>query len=161
MMYLASALNTRDKTLIPNIVSFFTRSGIYHSEIVFSDNQTFTVTPDHIGYIKRDYTWYEWTLTPLPMISGEEEYKVREMANAILKTNPQYDFLGALFGYFVHKFEDKNKWYCSEACKYLLEKYIPTLKEYDWIGPDDLLKEVSKEIQKNYPHVHHGYSCYY
>lgn len=157
MMYLASALNTRDKSLIPNIVSFFTRSGIYHSELVFSDNQSFSVTPKYIGYLERHHNWYEWTLTPLPMISGEAEYKIRDEVNAILATKPKYDYLGALFGFFAHNLQDKNRWYCSELCRHVLKDYIPGLRKYKWLGPDDLLKEVSLYIEKNYPSLHHGY----
>lgn len=144
MMYLATAVNEDDKELAPKLVSFFTHSKPYHSELVFSDGTAVVVSPSFMGWKQREYDYYKWMLLPLVMINEEQEQEIREVANKLLGDDPKYDYLGACCGWIRNWMQDPNKWYCSELCRALLRPYIPLILDDDkWITPDRLLRILS------------------
>lgn len=152
MMYLAVAVNARDTNIIPDIVSFLTRSGAYHCELVFSDDNACVVTPKYIGYMRRTYEWYKWQMLPLPMINAVAEADIRTRCNEIFSRNPTYDWLGVILGALFRNLQTTRKWYCSELCKVLLNPYIPGVKKHEgWITPDRLCRIVSDELANKYP----------
>ena len=71
MMYLATAVN--DSSLVSSLISIFTRSRSYHSELVFSDGYAFAISGKRIEMVKRNYDWYKWHLVPLSMIESHDE----------------------------------------------------------------------------------------
>lgn len=147
MMYLATAVN--DSSLMSSLISLYTRSRSYHSELVFSDGSAFAISGKKIDMVKRKYDWYKWHLVPLPMIlSGDEEF-IRKDVCEILASKPKYDWLGAIGGMWCSRLQNPNRWYCSEFCRKELRRFIPALNNDDkWITPDRLLKIVSEYISR-------------
>ena len=147
MMYLATAVN--DSSLMSSLISIYTRSRSYHSELVFSDGTAFAISGKGIKMVKRKYDWYKWHLVPLPMVeSGDEEF-IKKDVQEILESNPKYDWLGAIGGMWCHHLQNPNKWYCSEFCRKELKRFIPTLNNDDkWITPDRLLKIISGYVSE-------------
>ena len=161
MMYLATAINDRDDVLIPAVISLFTLGKAYHSELVFSDGNAIVVTPKTFNYVKHSYDWYEWSLVPLPMISAEDEAKIRKATDDILATKPEYDYVGACLGQLGKVFNSKRRWYCSELCRHLIKDYVPNLgDERKFISPSKLWKRVANSVtdyQPNYTPDHTTY----
>lgn len=147
MMYLATAVN--DSSLVSSLISIYTRSRSYHSELVFSDGSAFAISGKGIEMVKRKYDWYKWHLVPLPMVeSGDEEF-IKKDVQEILESNPKYDWLGAIGGMWCSHLQNPNKWYCSEFCRKELKRFIPALNNDDkWITPDRLLKIVSEYVSE-------------
>ena len=147
MMYLATAVN--DSSLVSSLISIYTRSRSYHSELVFSDGSAFAISGKGIEMVKRKYDWYKWHLVPLSMIeSGDEEF-IKKDVQEILESNPKYDWLGAIGGMWCSRLQNPDKWYCSEFCRKELKRFIPTLNNDDkWITPDRLLKIVSEYVSE-------------
>ena len=145
MMYLATAVN--DSSLVSSLISIFTRSRSYHSELVFSDGSAFAISGKGIEMVKRKYDWYKWHLVPLPMVeSGDEEF-IKKDVQEILESNPKYDWLGAIGGMWCSRLQNPDKWYCSEFCRKELKRFIPALNNDDkWITPDRLLKIVTEYV---------------
>ena len=145
MMYLATAVN--DSSLVSSLISIYTRSRSYHSELVFSDGSAFAISGKGIEMVKRKYDWYKWHLVPLPMVeSGDEEF-IKKDVQEILESNPKYDWLGAIGGMWCSHLQNPDKWYCSEFCRKELKRFIPALNNDDkWITPDRLLKIVSEYV---------------
>lgn len=145
MMYLATAVN--DHSVMSSLISIYTRSRSYHSELVFSDGYAFCINGKKIEMVHRQYDWYKWHLVPLPMIKEGDEKCIRQDVVEILNTNPKYDWLGAIGGMWCSHLQNPNKWYCSEFCRMELRRFIPELnKDEKWITPDRLLKIVSKHM---------------
>ena len=147
MMYLATAVN--DSSLVSSLISIFTRSRSYHSELVFSDGYAFAISGKRIEMVKRNYDWYKWHLVPLSMIeSGDEEF-IKKDVQEILASNPKYDWLGAIGGMWCSRLQNPNRWYCSEFCRSELKRFIPTLNnDSKWITPDRLLRIVSEYVDQ-------------
>ena len=147
MMYLATAVN--DSSLMSSLISLYTRSRSYHSELVFSDGSAFAISGKKIDMVKRKYDWYKWHLVPLPMVeSGDEEF-IRKDVCEILASKPKYDWLGAIGGMWCSHLQNPNRWYCSEFCRKELRRFIPALNNDDkWITPDRLLKIVSEYVSE-------------
>ena len=147
MMYLATAVN--DSSLVSSLISIYTRSRSYHSELVFSDGSAFAISGKGIKMVKRKYDWYKWHLVPLPMVeSGDEEF-IKKDVQEILESNPKYDWLGAIGGMWCSRLQNPDKWYCSEFCRKELKRFIPALNNDDkWITPDRLLKIVSEYVSE-------------
>ena len=147
MMYLATAVN--DSSLVSSLISIYTRSRSYHSELVFSDGSAFAISGKGIEMVKRKYDWYKWHLVPLPMVeSGDEEF-IKKDVQEILESNPKYDWLGAIGGMWCSHLQNPDKWYCSEFCRKELKRFIPALNNDDkWITPDRLLKIVSEYVSE-------------
>lgn len=147
MMYLATAVN--DSSLMSSLISIYTRSRSYHSELVFSDGHAFSISGKSIEMVKRKYDWYKWHLVPLPMIESGDEECIKQDVEEVLKSNPKYDWLGAICGMWCSHLQNPNNWYCSEFCRMELRRFIPTLNKDDkWITPDRLLKIVSEYISE-------------
>ena len=146
-MYLATAVN--DSSLVSSLISIYTRSRSYHSELVFSDGSAFAISGKGIEMVKRKYDWYKLHLVPLPMVeSGDEEF-IKKDVQEILESNPKYDWLGAIGGMWCSRLQNPDKWYCSEFCRKELKRFIPTLNNDDkWITPDRLLKIVSEYVSE-------------
>lgn len=154
MMYLATSVNDRDDVLVPAVISLFTWGKAYHSELVFSDGQAIRVTPNTFGYVTEKYDWYEWSLVPLPMISPEDELKIRQACDDILAKNPEYDYVGAILGQLGKFFNSRRRWYCSELCRHLINDYVQHLgDERKFISPSKLWKRVADSVDKFNPSI--------
>ena len=147
MMYLATAVN--DSSLVSSLISIFTRSRSYHSELVFSDGYAFAISGKRIEMVKRNYDWYKWHLVPLSMIESHDEELIKKDVQEILASNPKYDWLGAIGGMWCSRLQNPNRWYCSEFCRSELKRFIPTLNnDSKWITPDRLLRIVSEYVDQ-------------
>ena len=147
MMYLATAVN--DSSLVSSLISIFTRSRSYHSELVFSDGYAFAISGKRIEMVKRNYDWYKWHLVPLSMIESHDEELIKKDVQEILESNPKYDWLGAIGGMWCSRLQNPNRWYCSEFCRSELKRFIPTLNnDNKWITPDRLLRIVSEYVNQ-------------
>ena len=147
MMYLATAVN--DSSLVSALISIFTRSRSYHSELVFSDGYAFAISGKRIEMVKRNYGWYKWHLVPLSMIESHDEELIKKDVQEILASNPKYDWLGAIGGMWCSRLQNPNRWYCSEFCRSELKRFIPTLNnDSKWITPDRLLRIVSEYVDQ-------------
>lgn len=147
MMYLATAVN--DSSLVSSLISIFTRSRSYHSELVFSDGYAFAISGKRIEMVKRNYDWYKWHLVPLSMIESHDEELIKKDVQEILASNPKYDWLGAIGGMWCSRLQNPNRWYCSEFCRSELKRFIPTLNnDSKWITPDRLLRIVSDYVDQ-------------
>ena len=147
MMYLATAVN--DSSLVSSLISIFTRSRSYHSELVFSDRSAFAISGKRIEMVKRNYDWYKWHLVPLSMIESHDEELIKKDVQEILASNPKYDWLGAIGGMWCSRLQNPNRWYCSEFCRSELKRFIPTLNnDSKWITPDRLLRIVSEYVDQ-------------
>ena len=147
MMYLATAVN--DSSLVSSLISIFTRSRSYHSELVFSDGYAFAISGKRIEMVKRNYDWYKWHLVPLSMIESHDEELIKKHVQEILASNPKYDWLGAIGGMWCSRLQNPNRWYCSEFCRSELKRFIPTLNnDSKWITPDRLLRIVSEYVDQ-------------
>ena len=147
MMYLATAVN--DSSLVSSLISIFTRSRSYHSELVFSDGYAFAISGKRIEMVKRNYDWYKWHLVPLSMIESYDEELIKKDVREILASNPKYDWLGAIGGMWCSRLQNPNRWYCSEFCRSELKRFIPTLNnDNKWITPDRLLRIVSEYVDQ-------------
>lgn len=147
MMYLATAVN--DSSLVSSLISIFTRSRSYHSELVFSDGYAFAISGKRIEMVKRNYDWYKWHLVPLSMIKSHDEELIKKDVQEILASNPKYDWLGAIGGMWCSRLQNPNRWYCSEFCRSELKRFIPTLNnDSKWITPDRLLRIVSEYVDQ-------------
>ena len=146
-MYLATAVN--DSSLVSSLISIFTRSRSYHSELVFSDGYAFAISGKRIEMVKRNYDWYKWHLVPLSMIESHDEELIKKDVQEILASNPKYDWLGAIGGMWCSRLQNPNRWYCSEFCRSELKRFIPTLNnDSKWITPDRLLRIVSEYVDQ-------------
>ncbi len=153
MIHLAIAVNNRDNTLIPTLVSLFTWSKAYHCEIVFSDGVTITADSKGVRYLEDQvYNHYKWVVLPLPQIDSTSETEIRNLADALVERHPKYDYLGAILGRFSSTLENSDRWYCSELCRYLLKDKIPSLDDNKWITPDRVWKIVAADIDRRYRH---------
>lgn len=147
MMYLATAVN--DSSLVSLLISIFTRSRSYHSELVFSDGYAFVISGKRIEMVKRNYGWYKWHLVPLSMIESHDEESIKKDVQEILASNPKYDWLGAIGGMWCSRLQNPNRWYCSEFCRSELKRFIPSLNnDNKWITPDRLLRIVSEYVDQ-------------
>lgn len=147
MMYLATAVN--DSSLVSSLISIFTRSRSYHSELVFSDGYAFAISGKRIEMVKRNYDWYKWHLVPLSMIESHDEELIKKDVQEILASNPKYDWVGAIGGMWCSHLQNPNRWYCSEFCRSELKRFIPTLNnDSKWITPDRLLRIVSEHVDQ-------------
>ena len=147
MMYLATAVN--DSSLVSSLISIYTRSRSYHSELVFSDGSAFAISGKGIEMVKRKYDWYKWHLVPLSMIESHDEELIKKDVQEILASDPKYDWLGAIGGMWCSRLQNPNRWYCSEFCRSELKRFIPTLNnDSKWITPDRLLKIVSEYVSE-------------
>lgn len=149
MMYLATAINDRDKSLLSGFISLFTWSKAYHSEIIFSDGMSLVCTPKIIGMVQRDsFDFYKWALTPLPIDeAGEKE--IREEVAKILETDPKYDYLGAIVGRIFRRVQSSKRWYCSELCGTLLNKHMDGIYDGRWLTPAKLWRRVADKVNQN------------
>ena len=151
MMHLAIAVNNRDRKLIPALISLFTWSKAFHTELIFSDGVTFQATSPGVKYYKDVvYDRYQWVLLPLLNITPEIEDKIRKRADAIESRHPKYDYLGAIFGGFHSTIEESDKWYCSELCRCLLRELFPSINDDKWITPDRLWRGVAHDLTTTY-----------
>lgn len=152
MMHLAVAINHRDSSLIPKLVSIFTRSSAYHVELVFSDDVSLVVDPKGLRFENRRHVYrnnyYNWVMIPLEFIKPVDEFTIRDEAVRLVKQNPKYDFLGACFGWLGSRWNNENRWYCSEIAAYLLRPYIPYLGQMMWVTPEDLWYYVTEFIER-------------
>ena len=147
MMYLATAVN--DSSLVSSLISIYTRSRSYHSELVFSDGSAFAISGKRIEMVKRKYDWYKWHLVPLSMIESHDEELIKKDVQEILASNPKYDWLGAIGGMWCSRLQNPNRWYCSEFCRSELKRFIPSLNnDNKWITPDRLLRIVSEYVDQ-------------
>ena len=151
MLKLAVALNDPNKSIVSRIVHACTKSASYHCELVFSDGMAAIVDPSNIVLSSRTYTYYNWTLVPIPGIDEQQEVAIRQAYLDILKQDPKYDWLGAIAGFFGSKKEDPKKWFCSELVAYLLAPYVPECDVDKWMTPDRLWKILSDRIDRFYP----------
>ena len=148
MMYLAVNINDYQHNVSSFIVNLFTWSKAYHVEPVFSDGYAFRASPKQMGYLKEKYNYYEWLLIPCDFINEEEEATIRKWFDELAKSNPKYDFLGAISGVFGSSREDPSKWYCGELCVKAFGDKIPELKELSWATPEKVWKLVSEYVSE-------------
>lgn len=150
-MRVAFAINTRDKSIIPGLISFMTRSPAYHCELVFSDSKAISAQRDGVQIIDRQYDWFGWTALPIPWIDWQAEKGIRAQAELIAdhclgRGASAYDYFGALFGRLNARWEIPAKWYCSELVSYLLFPYTPVLNEHKWYSPGMLWETLSNYL---------------
>ena len=161
MLHVAVAINDKDKSIIPVLVSVFTLSKCYHTELVFTDGQVLTTDPKGTRFIEREYDRFHWVLIPVPWINHIEEKEIRERAEEIIKTQPKYDWLGAIFGGIHSSIENPKKWFCSELCASLLRKYTPPLDVDKWWSPEKLWKALSEYLDDYDPKYSEGWKFRY
>ena len=147
MIHLAVAINDKDDRLIPKLVSLFTFSAAYHTELVFSNGDAiFASHTSGVTWVQRDYNPYNWVNIPLPWIGRREQVFVREWCDALVQQDAQYDWSGAIFGGIWNNIEDPNRWFCSELCAAAIRDYTPPIAAYGtkkWWSPRELWKVCS------------------
>ena len=147
MLHLAVAINDKDNRLIPKLVSLFTFSTAYHTELVFSNGDAiFASHTAGITWVKREYNPYNWVNVPLPWIRRMEQEFIREWCDYLVQQGVQYDWIGAIFGGLWNSIEDPNRWFCSELCAAAIREYTPPIAEKGankWWSPKDLWKVCS------------------
>ena len=144
MMHLAVAVNDPDHALSNVIVNICTRAKAYHVEPVFSDGYTFCCSPKFMGITKRRYDAYHWVLIPCPFVTKEQEAEARRFCNELHNKHSQYDWLGAISGFFGSRKENKNKWFCGELCVRVFRESVPELEKIKWATPDKVWRCVAK-----------------
>jgi len=163
MLHLAVAINDKNNNLIPKIVSLFTYSVAYHTELVFSDGKAiFASHKAGITWVEREYNPYNWVNVPLPWIGRHEQILIREWCNDLVQQDAQYDWAGAIFGGFWNNIEDPNKWFCSELCAAAIREYTPPIKEAGdkkWWSPKDLWKVCSDYLVATKSDMTKFYHC--
>lgn len=150
MLHLAVAINDRNHDLIPFLISLFTWSKAYHTELVFTDGQVLKCDPN--GGVRIEpvagFNRYQWTLVPLPWINWVQEAEIRKRAESIVAAKPEYDWIGALFGGISSSAEDPSKWFCSELCAELIRDYTEGIKnDKKWFSPDRLWKSTTSFLE--------------
>ena len=129
MLHLAVAINDKDRDLIPVIVSVWTLSKSYHTELVFTDGNVLICDPSGVRMGTRVYDRYHWVMIPLPWINHMQEKCIRKWCEDMVAQKPKYDWLGAIFGGIATFFDNPRKWFCSELCCAALKDYTPVLQE--------------------------------
>ncbi|HEY9704857.1 MAG TPA: hypothetical protein V6C58_20620, partial [Allocoleopsis sp.] len=110
-------------TIVGNIIKFLTFSRWSHVVISFDDN-TFidSVAFDGVRlYTKKDFEEYFKKYEVIP-ITLTKYYDARQFA--LEQVNKGYDWK-AIFGYLFHKrrkWQDENRWFCSELVAAILLK---------------------------------------
>lgn len=164
MLHLAVAINDRDKGLIPTLISIFTLSKAYHTELVFTDGKVLIMDPKGMRFGEpKKYDKYHWVLVPLPWISPMQEDEIRKRAQDFVDLKPKYDWMGALFKGLFH-IEDPEKWYCSEICYELIRDYMPPYSEAlrtGWRTPEDLWKETALMLSRDFPKYNEQHRMYH
>jgi len=111
-------------TIADYIVSIFTLGKYSHTEIVFSDNVSFSISPrENIARFKSiNYHNGSWDILEFKT-SIEQERLMRAEAEKLVNESTQYDYAGALFSPLKLCIQKEEKIFCSEVCAYLLNKY--------------------------------------
>lgn len=147
MIHLAVAINDKDNRLIPKLVSIFTFSAAYHTELVFSNGDAiFASYKVGVTWVRREYNPYYWVNIPLPWIKDEDQIRIRQWCDTLVQQGAEYDWLGAIFGGIWNNIEDPNRWFCSELCAVAIRQYTPPIAAYGtdkWWSPKDLWKVCS------------------
>lgn len=98
--------------------------GYSHCEIIFSDNVAFSASPRE-GCVRFKKLNFEdeskWVVIDLPDKDSAFEARARRKAESLV--GKKYDWTGI----FLHELlpfgiQDKNEWWCSEICLYILEE---------------------------------------
>ena len=170
MLHLAVAINDKDRNLIPVIVSLFTLSKAYHTELVFTDNTVLICDPSGIRFGTRVYDRYHWVLVPLPWITKTQEKEIRAHCEEIVAGKPKYDWLGAIFGGLASCFDNPRKWFCSELCRYVLKDFTASLADEStilckfrktWWTPELLWRTLSEYLDNHDPRYSEGWKFRY
>lgn len=143
MIHLAVAINDKDESVVSTLISIYTLSPAYHTELIFTDDKVFTMDPNGARFITRTYDRYHWVLIPLPWISPLQEKEIRTWVEELVASNPKYDWIGATIGRIKPEVGRNNKWFCSEACAAALAKYTPVITMDRWWSPVKLWKTCS------------------
>lgn len=148
MMHVAVLINDPTKSWMSRVVQIFTKSVSSHVELVFSDGVAAIVTPSWMALDKRKepYDLYHWVMVPLPFITDEMETSIRASTEAIFENEPEYDYLGAVSGYFGSTKQNSSQWYCSELIVDLLRDYVPEFDEVSWATPDFIWKTLVDKL---------------
>ncbi len=139
--------------LLDRVINVWTGChGYSHTEIVFdkiyphnngeylccsADGRTNSVRFKNI-----DVKSFHWVLIDIPEIDTiEKEQEVYQLMRSF--KGAKYDWYG-IFCSFVFAFnkQDDKKWWCSELCAYVLNKYVDSSLKFR-ISPNKLAKELN------------------
>ena len=150
MLHMAFNVVHPAANLVPKVISTFTRSAVYHCELMFNDGTTVTSIPKGgVSFHERRFDRYRWIFLPLPWINYLESQEILEEAKGLV--GAKYDWAGALIGGIWSSAQNPHKWFCSELCAHLLRPYTPPLQIGSWISPDELWRLCSEYLSEQRP----------
>lgn len=152
MLHAMFAVNSRDKTIMPAVISLFTWSKCYHVELLFTDNMALTSTPKGgVHFIERRYDTYNWVALPIPWVKARHAKEIRRWGESLVEAKTQYDFSGAVFGRFSKKMDNPKKYFCSELVAEALRQYSDFLRNDRWYSPEMLWQSLSNHLSAEFP----------
>lgn len=155
MMHAMFKLNDITYNLISFLICVTTWSKCSHVELCFSDGTVLTTEPVkgvHFvdGHKNRTYNPYYWSAVPLPWITPEQENKIYQFGQQLVKEECGYDYCGAILG-GLFACQMPNAYFCSELVAAALSEYTEGLNPMKWISPNGMWKFLSNYLWKNYP----------
>ena len=141
-----------DASHVDHLISIATAGKYSHTELVFSDGLSFSISGRSGGarFANIKYTEEKWFLMDID-ISPKEEKLLRKQAEKKVARKIQYDYPGAftcgVLPFCIHR---KNKLFCSESSVIILRKS----KNYSFLdegckySPMRLYRELTKQKAK-------------
>ncbi|MEA2028956.1 MAG: hypothetical protein U9N49_08270 [Campylobacterota bacterium] len=133
--------------LLDKVIARLTRGQYSHTEIIFSNGQSFSISPREkkIRFKEIDFKEERWNIIELD-ITEEDEKKLYNYAVMLEQKTFSYDYTGAIFSIVPLCIQKANKFFCSELAVKVLNKV-----EAFWHLNDGCLYTPSKlnnEIEK-------------
>lgn len=133
-MYLISyiAFGNSKATFMDKVIAFLSFGKYSHSEIVFSNGRSFSISPrdDTARFKNIDINSGHWSIIKLNITIDEEDII---MKNCESFRHLEYDYLGALLSPIrLCLFNSKNKTFCSK----LIVGLLKDTEEYNYLGKD-------------------------
>lgn len=115
------AFGNPSATVVDKAVALATFSNYSHTEIVFSDGVSFSVSPRDGGgrFKKIEFDEEHWDIIELPNMTKLGEAMMRAYATTLV--GKPYNYLGAIFSITPFCCCIGDKYFCSEAAAYIFK----------------------------------------
>ena len=135
----------RPEDLIDWTIAICTQSYCKHSELYFSNGQSFSSDPGYGGthFTVRDYSDpNKWELVALPWITSDMEADIYRFCNQELGC--RYDWKAVLLGWLITPCNSINDWFCTELCLAALRPYLKWTVDR-WYTPIQFMEALEME----------------
>lgn len=140
--------------LYGKIIRFLTNSPYSHCLLQFSDGSSFSSSHADGGSCFQDKENTEkliadieaWDSISLPWISPAQEKRIYLFCRQ--EDSCEYDYFGVLFGWLNSRYQNPDKWFCSEICLSVILPFTKGIRD-QWYSPGALYNAVRDALVWN------------